>query len=536
MKCQKLFFWTLLSFFVLTFMPMVCLADEYREIQASKILNQIEKGEDVNLTNCRIIGEFNLNEIKLENVPTPKYNELKYNESLKSGYCYSEGFLEPKNIKVIKSNIIIHNSIFENNLDFSNCLFTKSFSFVNVNCSSAANFRTTTFGDSAVFGECNFDSFADFSFTTFGDYANFMGSTFGDYAYFSFATFGNSANFMKSIFGNSAYFSSSTFGSSANFSLATFGDSASFQHSIFGDSANFMKSTFGDYTDFTYSTFGDSAAFVFATFGDYANFRYSTFGDSASFSYSAFDDSAFFEEVSFSNTSYFQWANFDDAVDFSGTLFNEVTLNGTDFKEMRVSWNSLENSLVFDGPTYVKLIQNFRSLEQFEDADAAYYQYRKCCQAEKSWTPFSKEGSKWCDILMWFTCGYGVKPFRSFHLGGLIVLLFSFIYLGFPIASWRNRKNAESAQKSIIKTLLSLIPKIDWPNPGISRLSDNNDSNQKVTFWDSFYFSMVTFTTVGYGDWYPKDNFRKWVMFEGFLGWVTLGLFLVTLTNVMMRP
>jgi len=203
---------------------------------------------------------------------------------------------------------------------------------------------------------------------------------------------------------------------------------------------------------------------------------------------------------------------------------------------MRVSWNSLENSLVFDGPTYVKLIQNFRSLEQFEDADAAYYQYRKHCQAEKSWTPFSKEGSKWCDILMWFTCGYGVKPFRAFYLGSLIVLLFSFIYLGFPTASWRNRENAESAQKSIIKTLLSLIPKIDWPNPGISRLSDNNDSNQKVTLWDSFYFSMVTFTTVGYGDWYPKDNFRKWVMFEGFLGWVTLGLFLVTLTNVMMRP
>jgi hypothetical protein len=450
-------------------MPVVCLADEYREIQASEILNQIEKGEDVNLTNCRIIGELNLNEIKLENIPNPKYNE-----SLKSGYYYSEGYLESHgvNIKIIKSNIVIRNSIFENNLDFSNCLFTKSFSF--------------------VFWECTFGSFADFSFTTFGDSANFWNSIFGD---------------------------------SASFKGCTFGDSASFSGCTFDDSANFMKSTFGDYADFTDSTFGDSAAFVFATFGDYADFRYSTFGDSA-----------FFEEVSFSNTSYFQWANFDDAVDFSGTLFNEVTLNGTEFKEMRVSWNSLENSLVFDGPTYVKLIQNFRSLEQFEDADAAYYQYRKHCQAEKSWTPFSKEGSKWCDILMWFTCGYGVKPFRAFYLGGLIVLLFSFIYLGFPTASWRNRENAESAQKSIIKTLLSLIPKIDWSNPGISRLSDNNDSNQKVTFWDSFYFSMVTFTTVGYGDWYPKDNFRKWVMFEGFLGWVTLGLFLVTLTNVMMRP
>lgn len=516
MKCQKLFFWVSLSFFVLISMPVVCLADEYREIHASDILNQIEKGEDVNLTNCRIIGEFNLNEIKLENVPTPKYNELKYNESLKSGYCYSEGFLEPKkvNIKVIKSNIVIHNSIFENNLDFSNCLFTKSFSFVNVNCSSTANFRTTTFGDYAVFWECTFGRFADFSFTTFNNSANFMKSTFGDSAYFSFATFNNSANFMESTFCNSVDFSFATFGNSTDFSLATFGDSTYFRHSIFGDSTNFMKSTFGDYTCFTDSTFGDSAAFIFATFGDSADFRYSTFGDSACF-----------EEMTFTDT-----------VEFSGTQFKEVALNGTDFKEMRVNWNSLENSLVFDGPTYVKLIQNFRSLEQFEDADAAYYQYRKHCQAEKSWIPFSKGGSKWCDILMWFTCGYGVKPFRAFYLGSLIVLLFSFIYLGPPTTSWYNGENAENVQKSVIKTLLSLIPKIDWPNSGISRLSDNNDSNQKVTFWDSFYFSMVTFTTVGYGDWYPKDNFRKWAMFEGFLGWVTLGLFLVTLTNVMMRP
>lgn len=450
MKFQKLLFWALFSFFVLISMSMVGLADEYREVKASEILNQIEKGEDVNLTDCRIIGELNLNEIKLENIPNPKYNELKYNESLKSGYNYSEGYLESHgvNIKVIKSNITIHNSIFENNLDFSNCIFTKSFSFAKVNCSSTANFRNTTFGDSAVFWECTFGSFADFSFTTFGDSANFW-------------------------------------------------------NSIFGDSASFKGCTFGD---------------------------------SASFSYSAFDDSASFEEVSFSNTSYFQWANFDDAVDFSGTLFNEVTLNGTDFKEMRVSWNSLENSLVFDGQTYVKLIQNFRNLEQFEDADAAYYQYRKYCQAEKSWIPFSKEGSKWNDIMMWFICGYGVKPFRAFYLGGLIILLFSFIYRGFPTTSWRNGGETNSAQKSAIKTLLSLIPKINWPNPGISRLSNNIDSAQKVTFWDSFYFSMVTFSTIGYGDWYPKDNFRKWVMLEGLLGWITLGLFLVTLTNVMIRP
>ncbi|KAB3548030.1 MAG: two pore domain potassium channel family protein, partial [ANME-2 cluster archaeon] len=44
------------------------------------------------------------------------------------------------------------------------------------------------------------------------------------------------------------------------------------------------------------------------------------------------------------------------------------------------------------------------------------------------------------------------------------------------------------------------------------------------------------FTTVGYGDWYPKDRYRMFVMIEGLLGWLTLALFLVTLANVMIRP
>ena len=208
---------------------------------------------------------------------------------------------------------------------------------------------------------------------------------------------------------------------------------------------------------------------------------------------------------------------------------------------MEVRWDSLENSLVFDGLTYATLVRNFRNLEQFEEADAAYYQYRKLRQAEKSWISFQTEWPwisfpKWGDIFMWLTCGYGVKPFRAFGLGGLIVLLFSFIYLGCPTISLRNGKNIDRIHRSLPESLRRFIPKIDWPNLGISRLTTAENCIQEVSFFDAFYFSMVTFATIGYGDWYPKEKFRKWVMIEGFLGWLTLGLFLVTLTNVMIRP
>ena len=123
MKCRKLLFWALLSFFVLISMSMVGLADEYREVQARDILKQIENGEDVNLTDCRIIGELNLSEIELETVPNPKYNEL-----LESGTTGDEEYLESqginKDLKVIESNIIFP-IIFANDLEFSSCIFNK---------------------------------------------------------------------------------------------------------------------------------------------------------------------------------------------------------------------------------------------------------------------------------------------------------------------------------------------------------------------------------------------------------------------------
>jgi hypothetical protein len=69
-----------------------------------------------------------------------------------------------------------------------------------------------------------------------------------------------------------------------------------------------------------------------------------------------------------------------------------------------------------------------------------------------------------------------------------------------------------------------------WRRDAIRRLKEDEDESAK--FSDAFYFSMMTFTTVGYGDWYPLDRHRKGVMIEGIVGWLTLSLFLVTLANV----
>jgi hypothetical protein len=130
-------------------------------------------------------------------------------------------------------------------------------------------------------------------------------------------------------------------------------------------------------------------------------------------------------------------------------------------------------------------------MEQFDVADEVYYQYRFRSQTGLG------------DMFMLVTCGYGVNPLHTIGLGVAIIMLFSLIY---------------------------------WRGNGIRRLKEIGGDDNRVSFWDALYFSMVTFTTVGFGDWYPVDRYRVLVMIEGFVGWLTLALFLVTLANVMIRP
>ncbi len=96
---------------------------------------------------------------------------------------------------------------------------------------------------------------------------------------------------------------------------------------------------------------------------------------------------------------------------------------------------------------------------------------------------------------------YGVKPERPLIWAVILIMVFTLVY---------------------------------WLEKGIKRLKENGED--RVSFLDAFYFSMVTFTTVGYGDWYPVGRYRIVVMIEGVLGWLLLALFIVTLANVMIRP
>ena len=99
MKTQNLIILTTLFFLLVSSINGVQ-AQELTEINASEILEKIETGEDVYLENVRIIGELNLNKLNFNSkVYLPRSNSMPD--------------------QAVESEIIIKDSIFENNLDFS---------------------------------------------------------------------------------------------------------------------------------------------------------------------------------------------------------------------------------------------------------------------------------------------------------------------------------------------------------------------------------------------------------------------------------
>lgn len=101
-------------------------------------------------------------------------------------------------------------------------------------------------------------------------------------------------------------------------------------------------------------------------------------------------------------------------------------------------------------------------------------------------------------FLKEFSIGYGEKPFRVLRNSILLIVAFSGIYY----------------------------------YSGLLQFKDNSIVNDFLT---SIYFSIVTFTTLGYGDYYPTDWLKIVSAFEAFLGALMIALFIVTLTRKFIR-
>lgn len=498
----------------------------------------------MNLTHCRVVGELNLSSVELGIVPNPRYQEiLEYSSGVMpeeegisisvgekgksveevaeenvsvaeearmsafTGYDGEGWRFEPieviqpevsRDLKVVESNITIDNCILEDGLDFSYSIFKKPFSFTGVNYSSNAVFTGSYFYNSTYFQDNNFCNTEDFSFTTFNDNASFIFTTFNNSADFFCTNFNSTADFQNTIFNNDAYFLNSIFKGDANFYLATFKGATDFSNVIFNNITYFGETTFKD-----------------------ALFQNTTF-ENISFFITTFEGATGFWDTTFKNVDSPWDTNFKGNVEFDGAIFEHVTdLSFASFNDTAIiTGPDTPENVILNGENSQIFIKSYKDQGRYDDADTIYYNYRKGAQAQKEWNDFSK----WVDIICWITCGYGVRPSYTLYLGVTLILLFSIIYAKGPVICFYTDRYG-------IKSLMFY-----FQGPAITiRKEYSENQPQKVSFWDALNFSITTFTTVGYGNWYPKENFKKWATLEGLFGWIILGIFMATLSTTMIR-
>jgi len=161
MAPRKVIVWLLCLGIVVLLMTTCVQAQELTEVPASDILEQIENGEDIYYENVRITGELDLSEIELETVfvtrPVWQIRTLG---------------LE-KELNIVESKIIIKNSIFENEVDFSDTQLIKSLDFQDSSFLDIANFRDARFTGPANFNNVSFGGDAIFSDVSFTDLVSF---------------------------------------------------------------------------------------------------------------------------------------------------------------------------------------------------------------------------------------------------------------------------------------------------------------------------------------------------------------------------
>jgi len=273
-----------------------------------------------------------------------------------------------------------------------------------------------------------------------------------------------------------------------------------FDHAAFSGLVDFDGTSFTNAANFSGSHFQEDAGFSDAQFQREANFTRAHFAIDANFSRAKFNDADFgrarFEKYFHLANAKVYTLNLSDAVFSDGS---SIHLKDFNFNRIAVRWNSIKEHIPFNGSVYLTLTRNFRNLEQFEDQDDCYYQYRKAKQARSH-----KIFPKLFDRMAWISCGYGVRPSHTILLSVAIILLFAGVF-------WAGNALQSDGADTHLQVKASVTPN------------------------DAFYFSSMEFLGKTPQNFSIIEGYEVLTVIETLLGWLLMALFLVTLSRVMLR-
>jgi len=438
-------------------------------ISASEILAKIERGEPVEYDGVVVEGDLDISGLDL---PTEHVERTEFE-------IKALGLTEEA--KTIKTPISITTSEIRGAVNFRNAIFWESVNFKGTNFGGYANFNGAEFSGNAIFEWAEFDDDADFRKTQFNDDADFRKAQFND-----------DADFRKNQFSGYADFVEAKFRGNASFGGAESYGGASFMRTQFSGYAFFGEAKFNDYADFLEAKFSGNVYFVESQFSRRASFSGAQFSGDASFGRAEFD--------------------------------KELCLDNLKFDRLYITWSSIRDNLVYDGPAYLALIKNFKVIERFSDADDCYYQYRTESHSRKKWYAEEFNWSKLHDCIGSVSCGYGARvgPIILWALGS--VLGFTLLYKLLP-QSYGGI--AESGPSTATMEALN--------NSTLLLTFSSGDGAVTPSWGECLYFSFRALTGGTPDRLHPVGLCKYAVMIEGFLGYLFLALFVVVLARKIIR-
>jgi uncharacterized protein YjbI with pentapeptide repeats len=347
---------------------------------------------------------------------------------------------------------------------------------------------------------------ADFSESTFHGDVDFRRTTFQGNAYFNEADFCGMANFVDATFQGDANFVEANFHRRVSFGTATFQDDVSFMEATFCRDANFDGTAFQGNADFEMVTFCGDASFSGSIFQkrmeltprsiislDLGRAKFLFQGHITADLSKAFFQGSFIENVAFTGCT---WPK-------DNVIYEEEHMND---KVINMSYADLET-------IYRDLKQNMQRHGHYSQAGEFYYR-----EMEMRRKGTSKINRLWLEIYR-FLAGYGEKPYLVVRNSFLVILLAAILFFFCGVARVGTELPPQENPDIINCSIHSL-------NLSIETLKD---------FGYCLYFSIVTFTTLGYGDIHPLGWSHIIAAAEALIGAFFMALFVLVFGRKMMR-
>ena len=367
-------------------------------------------------------------------------------------------------------------------------------------------------------------------------------------AFFSGATFKGEANFSNVTFEGGTYFSGATFERKADFALATFEGIAFFSGATFERKADFAWVTFKGGTYFSGATFEVGANFKGAIFKGEANFELINLINVIILSWiKVFPGMTCLVSINNGRGKiYFKRAYLENTY-LNIELVEGVSIDFTDtlLKNTKIQKDKIENHILQEKEKkfseakeiFLLLKNNFHSIGRYDDESWAFKKEKDMERLSHSYPFYMKELKrkdkkekfpilKWVkkgDLKKWIISslsniiyGYGEKPWNVIFSALAIIIIFALL---FSVTGIGNPKIIELQGKihPIPGTDMRLVSKGVLQNTKIMRFSS------------SLYFSLITFTTLGYGDFRPLEGWGRILAgSEAFIGAFMMALFVYT--------